>query len=696
MKTRTAANLLLLFILLLPAYAASAGLGELRLSHLEGDVLIRTVDTSEWSPAVINFPLRDGDQLWVPEEGLAEIESRRGSVIRLNERTAFDILAVDNDALQFYLDLGMAYVNARGERETTLQLDTPLSSVRVYERAKFNVDVSNNGEADISVFEGEILAESRKGQTMVEAGNMLSMGEDWADLSPLGRPDEWERMNHEQDRKIEERRKSVRYLPEELAGYSSDFDDNGEWVDLPSHGYVWRPRVQISVDWSPYHNGRWVWIGNDYVWIANESWGWAPYHYGRWSFVARYGWCWVPPPRHEVYWGPGYVGWVHTSTYVAWVPLAPREVYYGHGYYGPNSVDITHVDVNTIVVNNVYKNVSVDNSVTIVHNDTFLQGKQVQVKVKGNPFLKEKISVGRPRIRPVKATMMPSFNKIPPTKEPPDKFKSVRIGELQKQRPLVKARDKSVFSREKAPRRMVVGKKRVTREKDPRKAEFTTGENRKSLQLEREKRNDTPLTPGLRKSPPQQSAPSTDIKTERQQKPRSEMKNVRQPTHGNQKSQPPSAPSLGKKQQSKQKPQSETKKVKQPIRGNEDGGKANKQAIQPVAPREDIRPRHGNQKSQPPSAPSLGKKQQSKQKPQSETKKVKQPVRGNEDGGQAKQQATPPASPKEEKKPVPVVTKKGAKGEKVAPDDRKKGKQKHSSETEVVPRDPEAYEEYIE
>jgi hypothetical protein len=148
MKTKTATKIFLLFILLLPAYAAATGFGELRLSLIEGDVLIRSADTSEWRPAVINFPFRDGDQLWVPEEGRAEVESRRGSVIRIDEETALDILTVDNDALQFCLDMELAYVNVNGERGTTLQMDTPLSSIWVYERAKFSVDVSNNGDTD--------------------------------------------------------------------------------------------------------------------------------------------------------------------------------------------------------------------------------------------------------------------------------------------------------------------------------------------------------------------------------------------------------------------------------------------------------------------------------------------------------------------------------------------------------------------
>lgn len=44
-------------------------LGNLRLSLLEGDVQIKTVDFGDWSPASINLPLKEGDELWIPESG---------------------------------------------------------------------------------------------------------------------------------------------------------------------------------------------------------------------------------------------------------------------------------------------------------------------------------------------------------------------------------------------------------------------------------------------------------------------------------------------------------------------------------------------------------------------------------------------------------------------------------------------------
>jgi hypothetical protein len=166
---------------------------------------------------------------------------------------------------------------------------------------------------------------------------------------------------------------------------------------------------------------------------------------------------WVPPIRGAVYWGPGYVGWVYTPTYVSWVPLAPREIYYGHGYYGPHSVNITRVNVTNINVTNVvYKNVHVHNSVTVLHHDTFVDGKQRDAHVKENPFLKEKIHVGRPDIKPERPTLMPAVRDIPDRKRPPEKVREIRVKETKEKRPLVKQRTDSVLTPGRTPRQMEV------------------------------------------------------------------------------------------------------------------------------------------------------------------------------------------------------------------------------------------------
>ncbi len=403
---RVATYLLTIFLLLIPTTTFANDLGLIRLSFIEGDVQIVVQDTTDWTEATINLPLNEGDRLWVSDSGKAELQIRGGVYARADGNSALDILTVSNDSAQFYLGQGHVYINNRRGGIKTVQVDTPLSSLRSYDNSIMMIDVSEDGVTEISVLKGYVYAESRAGATQVSAGKTLTIwGENKAELAPIGSPDDWERWNMERDQRLNAWSESSRYLPDELHEYASDFDDNGRWDYVSDYGYVWVPAVTIA-SWAPYTYGRWVWIRGSYVWIDHNPWGWAPGHYGRWVFTSARGWCWVPPARGAVYWGPGYVGWIVTPSYVAWVPLAPGEIYYGYGYYGPGSVNIATVNINTVMVNRTYVNARVNNSVVVVQRDSFGTGRRVPVKIKENPFLERRkqpagnITVVPPRVRP--------------------------------------------------------------------------------------------------------------------------------------------------------------------------------------------------------------------------------------------------------------------------------------------------------
>lgn len=449
--------ILLLLAGFFPALASSQELGAIRISMLDGDVQIYTPDTQDWAAASINMPLTAGSRIWVPDDSRAEIHIKGGVYIRLDRKTSLDLVSVENRSIQIYLDRGHIYLNNVRGGTDYIQVDTPLSSAGIYENTIAMVDVSENGATEVSVLKGYAYVESRSGKTRVSAGNSIYINEDmYAKMSPLGPSDEWERWNRQRDKRLLEDSESARYLPDELKEFSSDFNQNGRWVYTRDYGYVWTPTVIVSVGWSPYRIGRWVWIGGHYVWISYEPWGWVPYHYGRWTFIIGIGWCWVPPPYGAVYWGPGYVGWVYTPTYVAWVPLAPGEIYYGYGYYGPWSVNIINIDIHKTVIKQEFKNIHIKNAVTVVHRDTFVKGKKIDFRIKENPFIKEKISVGPPDIRPDRETRLPAIKPIPDVKRPPERLKMIDIEKIKKERKITKDAEASVFKPETRSEKMPV------------------------------------------------------------------------------------------------------------------------------------------------------------------------------------------------------------------------------------------------
>ena len=413
--------------MLFPSIGHTSQPGNMYLRFLEGDVQVKTEDTAEWLPASINMPLIDGDQIWVPENARAELMLRDGTIVRLDSNSYLEILTSEEKLAPFYLAYGRAYCATRIKKGDSIVFETPTASFRAYGQSVFGIDVSENENSIASVFRGEIYAYSGTEQMKINTGDkvVFSKYTEYPRLTRIDPLDQWEQWNRRRDQEFGLSSSGIAtvYLPDELGAYSSDFERNGKWVYEQEYGYIWTPTVIIAKDWSPFRVGRWVWMRGDYVWISYEPWGWAPYHYGRWAFINNRGWCWVPPARGDVYWGPGFVGWVYTPTHISWVPLAPKEIYYGHGNYGPHSVNIRNVNIKTTTMNNVvYRNIHVNNAVTTLHRDTFVTGRLTNMATKENPFLRDSRVMGAPDIRPEQSTRMPVIKHIAQANRPPQQI----------------------------------------------------------------------------------------------------------------------------------------------------------------------------------------------------------------------------------------------------------------------------------
>jgi hypothetical protein len=313
----------------------------MRMSYVQGDVQIKPSSSEDYGPASVNQPVSEGDQLWLPQGGLSELQMRTGAFLRLDQNSAAQILtATKENALQVSLTQGHAYVFYDAPKGGSIQIDTPKHSIKAFENAVFRVDLSEKTDT-IGVLDGNVEVETLEGMKRVGRGQMLTFAEDGSvDIGPAGRPDDWENWNNQRNAAHAPKKgdPSKDYLPKELQTYSGDFS-SGKWVETKEHGHAWRPG-DVDDDWTPYDNGRWVLYEDEYAWVGYESWGWAPYHYGRWIYIAGEGWLWIPPDEDDVYWAPGYVAWYETDGYIGWAPLWPGEYYYGYGNYGHYSVDI--------------------------------------------------------------------------------------------------------------------------------------------------------------------------------------------------------------------------------------------------------------------------------------------------------------------------------------------------------------------
>jgi hypothetical protein len=410
---------LLIFLvafLVIPVVALAGIIGPARVVLIEGDVMFHTPDTEEWLPASINTPLDEGDALWIPTGSRSEIQLTNGTVIRVDGGSQLDLIAFDDGFTHLHLASGRLYLRTALKAEiNSLQIDADDTTILPDARTRLRIDMLPNSQEDVSIFKGSAYVEGNGNRTKVRAGEHIALEEGHSELLSLNSPDDWERWNSERDRN--QSRTSTTNLPDELQAYSRELDTQGRWVQTPEYGMVWRPTVILSDDWAPYRSGRWIWKGDDYVWISYENWGWAPYHYGRWAVVSGFGWCWVPPARGDIYWGPGYVGWYRNGTNVGWTPLAPGETFYGHRNYGRHSVNITNSTVNAASIE--YRNRNARGGFSILLQNDFLKGRTVFQKPSNSAAFSVSVSLGSPRIQPLRETRMPIIKHTPPHVPPP-------------------------------------------------------------------------------------------------------------------------------------------------------------------------------------------------------------------------------------------------------------------------------------
>ena len=114
---------------------------------------------------------------------------------------------------------------------------------------------------------------------------------------------------------------SITFFHEELAPY-------GRWVDTPAYGEVWYP-TGVRAGWAPYVDGEWVYTDCGWTWVSYDPFS-DPFHYGTWVWIEPYGWCWEP----GYVWGPAWVTWAWTDTYIGWAPLPATFAITGGGYFG--------------------------------------------------------------------------------------------------------------------------------------------------------------------------------------------------------------------------------------------------------------------------------------------------------------------------------------------------------------------------
>jgi len=370
-----------------------------RMNYAQGSVSFQPSGEGDWVNAVPNRPLTSGDNLWTDRDSRAEMHIG-STAVRLGPQTSLTLLDLDDRTTQLRLSEGSIILRLRHLDDGDLvEVDTPNLAFDLQRTGEYRIDVDSAGDVtNVSVWKGRgEVTGGGYSYTVVAGQSARFSGADQLnyDIGQMPASDDFDNWAFQRDHN-EDGAESANYVSPEMTGYE-DLDDYGRWQYVGGYGTVWVPS-NVASDWAPYRNGHWAFIEPwGWTWVEDEPWGFAPFHYGRWAY-AENRWCWVPGPVavRPVY-APALVAFVGGSGFaigvgpaVAWFPLAPGEVYVPYyrgsrGYVERLNVTNTVVNVTRVttiynernVTNIRYVNQRVNNGVTVVSRDTFVNARPV-------------------------------------------------------------------------------------------------------------------------------------------------------------------------------------------------------------------------------------------------------------------------------------------------------------------------------
>jgi hypothetical protein len=309
------------------------------LSFIDGKAFVQRASDLGFEEGALNMPISEGDRIGT-SDGRAEIHFGKGNYIRLDDETKLDVLNLpkkDDDITRLRVWSGNIYlVVGTLNKEKGIELHTADSSFYVLDRGIYRVDVRENRDTEIQVFEGLIEVAGEAGSSLLKAGQRLEVTEGRFASKPSSfiavANDSFDKFNESRN-SITRRQFAKAHLPEELSDFESELDEYGQWMYLAPYGNVWVPGG-VDADWRPYYNGRWSWLPlSGWTWWPYEPWGWSTFHYGRWHWGLDIGWYWIPMNM----WGPAWVNWWWDDYYFGWAPLSYwgyPGVLMGGRYYG--------------------------------------------------------------------------------------------------------------------------------------------------------------------------------------------------------------------------------------------------------------------------------------------------------------------------------------------------------------------------
>lgn len=318
-----------------------------RLSFVDGSVLVKRPGSTEWAKALVNTPIEEGYSLSTAGNSFAEVEFENGSTARLGQLSRLDfqelaLTANGGRINHLVLDTGYSTFHITPQRGDVYTLQAAKVTVTPRGKSEFRIDLSQ-GRLRVEDFQGPVEVSGPAGDAKLTKDKTLECeaGTQTAYNITHGiQKDAWDNWVAQRDEQAELAfRDQPIGINSAVYGWN-DLDAYGEWAYFPGFGYGWSPFV--AAGWSPYSMGMWSWYPSlGYTWISAEPWGWLPFHTGLWSYLPGFGYFWMPGNLYM--WSPALVTWYSGPGYIGWAPLAR-----GGGTACPGTSCVTAVQTGTL------------------------------------------------------------------------------------------------------------------------------------------------------------------------------------------------------------------------------------------------------------------------------------------------------------------------------------------------------------
>lgn len=322
-----------------------------RISFLIGEAKIKRADSDEWEIATLNLPIVENDEIATGQNSRLEIQFDKDQHLRIAENSFLKITNLKDQGIAVSISLGTMSVRILSFDigNSYFEIDAPKTTLAIQRAGSYRIDAGNDGDTQVRLSvtdSGEARVYSDDAGFTIQDGRTATIfiggrfAGEWEMANARQFSDDFDNWTSARDNTVAAQLKDAyydKYYDDDIYG-AEDLDDNGDWVNTSSYGYVWRPsRSAISryADWSPYRYGHWRWVGPfGWTWVNDEPWGWATYHHGRWFYDSGY-WNWSPYGYYRQarsWWSPALVVISVVNNNICWYPLPYRRARYDYNW----------------------------------------------------------------------------------------------------------------------------------------------------------------------------------------------------------------------------------------------------------------------------------------------------------------------------------------------------------------------------